>query len=196
MLERIARPYLLLVAALLLAGILLTGFNLLLLGWSVYALGHVGSIGAFLLVGWAYRKRMDAWAWLGLGVLVVGLVLALPQVAQIWADYFVTPTGLPMHAPADSPPIGLVAEIVTWVALAFYGLAARGARALPAGVGWVFAAAAVVGLLAAFDVIAALWWVAAVLAVTLGLLMVGASLTAVADRGAREPLTTDAPPLT
>ncbi len=179
--ERFARPYLLLVAALLLAGVLLTGFNLLLLGWSVYALGHLGAIGGFVLIGWAYRARMDAWAWVGLAILVAGLIAALPQLVQIWADYSATPTGIDMYVPADTPPIGLVAELVTWVGLAFYGLAARGARALPQGVGWIFAAAAAIGVLAAFGVIAPLWWVAAVLLMTLGLLAVGTGLT-LADR--------------
>lgn len=180
-LDRLSKPFLLLVAALLLGGVLLTGFNLLLLGWTVYALGHIGSIAAFLLIGWTYRARMDAWAWVGLAVLVVGLTLGLPQVAQIWVDYSVTPTGMSMYVPSETPPIGMLAGIVTWVGLAFYGLAARGARALPAGVGWVFVAAAIVGLLADFALIPPLAWVGAVLLVTLGLLAVGSSMASAVD---------------
>ena len=192
--DRLARPYLLFVAALLLGGVLLTGFNMLLIGWSVYAAGHVGSIGAFALIGWAYRTRMDAWAWVGLAVLLVGLVLALPQIAAIWSAYSLEPTGRDMMLPMDQAPLGMVAEIVTWTGLAFYGLAARGARALPPGVGWMFLAAAILGLFADFGVIAPLWWVGAVLLTTFGLLAVGSGVT-LAARSDNEALS-DAEPVT
>ena len=193
-LDRLTKPFLLLVAALLLGGLMLTGFNLLLLGWSVYAIGHVGSIGAFLLIGWAYRERMDAWAWVGLGVLLAGLVAALPQVAQIWVDYSVTPSGLTMYVPSETPPIGMLASLVTWVGLAFYGLAARGARALPAGVGWVFVAAAIIGLLADFGLISPLVWLGAMLLVTLGLLAVGSALAAaVSGEAGSDPIAFESP---
>lgn len=186
-LEGLSRPFLLLVAALLLAGVLLTAFNLLLLGWSVYALGHIGGICAFLLVGLAYRSRMDAWVWAGLGVLIAGLVLALPQVAAIWLEYSRTPMGRDMLLPAFQPPLGIVAQVLTWIGLAFYGLAGRGARALPPGVGWVFVAAAVIGLLADFRVISPLAWVPAMLLVALGLLAIGTGLTLPARPGDSQP---------
>jgi drug/metabolite transporter (DMT)-like permease len=192
-LERMSRPFLLLVAALLLAGVLLTAFNLLLLGWSVYALGHIGAIGAFLLVGLSYRSRMDAWAWAGLAVLIAGLVLALPQIASIWPEYSRTPTGRDMLLPGSQPPLGIVAQLVTSIGLAFYGLAARGARALPPGVGWAFVAAALIGLLADFGVISPLAWAPAMLLVALGLLAIGTGLTmparAADSQPSAEPLT-------
>jgi hypothetical protein len=196
MIDRLARPYVLTVAALLLGGVLLTGLNLLLIGWSAYAIGHIGAIFAFILIARANRARMDAWAWLGLGVLIVGLVLALPQIAQIWVDYTATPTGITMYTPSETPPIGLLAELVTWIGLCFYGLAARGARALPAGVGWWFVAAAAVGLLAAVAVIAPLWWVAAVLLVAFGLAWIGSGLEVAAGGETDEGLRSDAAPAT
>ena len=191
--ERMSRPLLQVVAALLLAGVLLTSFNLLLLGWSVYALGHIGAIGALLLGGLAHRERMDGWAWAGLGVLVAGLVLALPQIASIWLEYSRTPTGRDLIVPAFEPPLGFVAQIMTWIGLAFYGLAARGVRALPAGVGWVFVVAAAVGLLADFRVISPLAWAPAMLLMALGLLAIGTGLTLPArpadSQPSAEPLT-------
>ena len=61
MVDRWTRPYLLLIASLLLGGVVLTALNMLLVGWSTYALGHIGSIFAFILVAAAYRPRMDGW---------------------------------------------------------------------------------------------------------------------------------------
>ena len=87
MLARWARPLAVWSALLLIVGVTLTGLNLLLVGWSVYAIGHVGAIAAFVAVCAAGRGRMEPWTWLGLGVLVVGLVLGLPQVASIWQEY-------------------------------------------------------------------------------------------------------------
>lgn len=185
-LGRSARAILLIDSSLLLAGVLLTSFNMLLLGWSIYAIAHVGAILAFVCVAALYRSRMDGWAWAVLGVVIVGLVLALPQVANIWSTYNATPTRGLMLLPSQTLPIGLLAEIVTWVGLIFYGLAARGARALPAGVGWIFVASGVVGLLGvlgdlvALPFVSALWWVPAMLLVTLGLVAVGAGLVPLA----------------
>lgn len=187
LLERIARPYLLLVSALLLGGVLLTVFNLLLVGWSVYALGHIGAIGGVLLVGLGYRSRMDGWSWAGLGILVAGLLLALPQLASIWLTYSTEPIGRDMLIPSSEPPLGAAAELVTWIGAAFYGLAARGVRALPPGVGWVFAAAAVVGLLALFGIITPLAWAGAMLLLTFGLLAVASGLTLPAGANSTEP---------
>jgi drug/metabolite transporter superfamily protein YnfA len=184
-----ARPILLIDSSLLLAGVLLTGSNLLLLGWSVYAIGHLFAIVALLAIGALNRRRMDAWAWAGLGVVIVGLLLALPQVAAIWSSYVQTPQRATMLVPSQTLPMGLLAELVTWIGLAFYGLAARGARALPAGVGWVFVVAAVVGLLgdfAPFAFTSALWWVPAMLVAILGLVAVGARLSPLAQRAIAE----------
>ena len=179
-LARYAKPILLLDTSLLLAGVLLTSSNLLLLGWSVYAAGHVLAILAFLALGALYRGRLDGWSWAGLVVLELGLILALPQVANIWSSYALTPTQAQMLVPAQAYPIGLAAEGLTWLGLAIFGLAARGARALPAGVGWLFAIASVLGLLADFVHIwplSPLWWVMAMLVMITGLVAIGAGLS-------------------
>jgi hypothetical protein len=183
LIDRFARPYLLGVAALLLGGALLTGLNLLLIGWSAYAVGHIGLIGAFLLIASAYRSRMDAWAWVGLALLLIGLVGALPQVFLIWTAYTTRMTGGEMLLPAAQPPFGVIAEYVTWVGLAFYALAARGARALPGGVAWLFVAASIIGILAAARVFSPLAWIGAVLLVAVGLVWIASSLDARSARG-------------
>ena len=179
MLARYARPILLLATSLLLGGVLLTSSNLLLLGWSVYACGHVLAIVAFIALGALYRGRLDGWSRTGLVVLELGLILGLPQVANIWSTYSLTPAHAQMLVPAQAQPIGLAADAVMWLGLAFFGLAARGARALPAGVGWLFAFASVLGLLADFVhvwPVSPLWWVPAMLVMILGLIAIGASL--------------------
>jgi hypothetical protein len=183
-LARYARPILLLDSSLLLGGVLLTSLNMLLFGWSVYVVGHVLAIVGFLAIAAVHRDRMDGWSWAALLVLEASLILALPQVASIWSSYSQTPTGAVMLLPADTAPIGRLAEAVMWIGLAFYGLAAR-ARALPTGVGWLFVAAAVIGLLAEFvDVwfITPFWWVPAMLVMTFGLVAAGASVSTVAQR--------------
>lgn len=181
MLARWARPLALVSALLLLVGVTLTGLNLLLVGWSVFAVGHVGAIGAFIAICAANRSRMDPWAWLGLGVLVIGLVLGLPQVASIWQDYaqggsLLPVAGRAMELPVWTAPLGLTAELVTWVGVAFFGLAARGAHALPTGIGWIMLGAAVIGVIAALYIVSPYAWVAAVLLFALALLGVGVSL--------------------
>jgi hypothetical protein len=180
-LARWARPLALSAALLLIVGVTLTGLNLLLVGWSVYAIGHVGAIGAFIAICAANRSRMEPWAWLGLGVLVVGLVLGLPQVALIWQDYAAGATVLPiagraMELSVWTAPIGLTAELVTWVGAAFFGLAARGAHVLPTGVGWILLGAAVIGVVAALYIVSPYAWVAAELLLAIGLLSIGVSL--------------------
>ena len=192
MLARYAKPILLLDTSLLLAGVLLTSSNLLLIGRSVYAAGHVLAILAFLALGALYRGRLDGWSWAGLLVLELGLILALPQVANIWSSYAVTPTQAQMLVPAQAYPIGLAAEGITWLGLAFFGLAARGARALPAGVAWLFAIAGVLGLLADFVHIwplSPLWWVVATLVMITGLVAIGAGLSPA--QPAAEPLASE-----
>lgn len=178
LLARLSRPILIVAALLLIAGIVLTGLNLLVLGWSLYAIGHVGAIVGFVAVGAVYRRRIDGWSWLGLLVLIVGLVLALPQVASIWVTYYQPGAGREMELLVWTTPFGLTAELVTWVGAATFGLAARGASALPAGIGWVLVAAAIIGLLADLYVISPLAWVAAMLLVGLSLLGVGVQQTA------------------
>ena len=178
-LARYARPILIVDTSLLLAGVLLTSSNLLLIGWSVYAAGHALAIVAFLALGALYRGRLDGWSWAGLLVLEVGLIMALPQIANIWSSYSLTPTQAQMLVPAQAQPIGLAADAVVWLGLAFFGLAARGARALPAGVGWLFAFASVLGLLADFVHVwplSPLWWAPAMLVMILGLVAIGAGL--------------------
>ena len=194
LLARYAKPILLLATSLLLAGVLLTVSNLLLIGWTVYAAGHVLAIVAFLALGALYRGRLDGWSWTGLLVLELGLIMALPQIANIWSSYVITPTAAQMLVPAQAQPIGLAADAVVWLGLAFFGLAARGARALPAGVGWVFAFASVLGLAADFVRVwplSPLWWVPAMLLTTLGLVAIGAGLApaqALTAQPATEPL--------
>ena len=177
LIARFARPILIGSALLLLAGITLTGLNLLLLGWSIYTVGHLGAILGFVSVGAVNRKRMDGWTWLGLLVLVVGLLLGLPQVASIWSTYAAAGAGTDMELPVWTPPMGLTAELVTWVGAAFYGLAARGSRSLPGTIGWALVAAALIGLLAAVYLISPFFWVAAMLIVALTLLGVGVTLS-------------------
>ena len=172
---RLAQPLLLLDAALLLAGVLLTSLNLLLLGWTIYAFGHIGAILAFITIALVYRPRMDGWAWAGLAVLLAGLILALPAIASIWSTYLDQPTGREMIVPLDATPFGSLAELVTWIGLAWYGLAARGSRALPRGAGWIFVVAAAIGLVADFRLISPLAWALAMLVVVLGLVVVATS---------------------
>ncbi len=176
MIDSLARPYILVIAALLLGGVLLSGLNLLLIGWSAYALGHIGSIFAFVLIARAYRSRMDSWAWVGLAVLIFGLMAALPQAFVIWSAYLTRMTGGDMLIPAAQPPFGVAAEYVTWIGLAFYALAARGSRALPDGVAWIFVAASITGIWAALKIFSPLAWIGAVIFVAIGLVWVGTSL--------------------
>jgi len=73
--------------------------------------------------------------------------------------------------------------------VAFFGLAGRGAKVLPPGVGWVFVTASVVGLLAAFvDMwfITPLWWVPATLVMILGIVAIGSGVTTLAQRAMAE----------
>lgn len=170
------------VAALaLIIGVTLTGLNLLLGGWTVYAAGHVLAIAALGAIGAAGRSKFDAWTWLGLLVLVLGMLLALPQIVAIWQAY--APGALhhvgtqPMELPVWTPPLGLTAELVTWVGVAFFGLAARGAHALPKGIGWVMVGAAVIGLVAALYIVSPYAWVAAMLLFALSLLAIGVRRT-------------------
>jgi hypothetical protein len=189
-LSRYARPLLLLDAALLLGGVLLTAMNMLLVGWSVYLVGHVLAIVAFASIAALYREQMDGWSWAALLVVEVGLVLALPQLVAIWQAYSATPTAAEMQLPAQTYPLGAVAELVFWLGLAFYGLAARGAKALPAGVGWMFVIAAVIGLAAAFFdywIVTPYWWILAMFVLIFGLVAIGGSLSSVARRAVSDP---------
>jgi hypothetical protein len=180
-LASVARPLLLIDAALLLGGVLLTAMNMLLIGWSVYLVGQVVAIVAFLSIGAMHRDRMDGWSWAGLLVVEVGLILAIPQTISIWQAYSATPTDAVMQLPSQTDPIGPFAELVFWIGLAFFGLAARGAKVLPAGVGWMFLIASVIGLAAAFFdywFITPYWWVLAMFAMVLGLVAVAGSMSA------------------
>lgn len=172
-----ARPLSLVAALALIVGVILTGLHLLLGGWTVYAVGHITAIGAFIAVSAANRTRFDPWTWLALLVLVIGMLLALPQVVAIWQTYAATNAGLvageQMELPAWTPPLGLTAELVTWVGVAFFGLAARGVQALPKGIGWVMLAAAVIGIIAALSIVSPYAWVAAMLLLALSLLAIG-----------------------
>jgi len=176
MLARWARPLSLLAALALIVGVTLTGLNLLLGGWTVYAAGHVLTIAALGAIWAANRGRFDGWATLGLLVLLIGLVLALPQVAAIWQTYANPSAGREMELPVWTAPFGLTAELVTWVGVAFFGLAARGAHALPRGIGWVMVGAAVIGIIAALYLVSPYAWVAAMLLFALALLGVGVSM--------------------
>lgn len=171
-----ARPLSLVAALALIVGVTLTGLNLLLGGWTVYAAGHVLAIAAFGAIGAARRARFDAWTWAGLLVLALGLLLALPQVVAIWQVYAAPGAGREMELPVWTPPLGLTAELVTWVGVAFFGLAARGAHALPKGIGWVLLGAAVIGIIAALYLVSPYAWVAAMLLFAVALLGVGVSM--------------------
>jgi hypothetical protein len=180
MLARYARPLLLLDAALLFGGVMLTSFNMLLVGWSVYVVGHALLIVALLALAAAHRARMDGWSWAGLLVLELGLILALPQAASIWQTYYNTPIAGLMLMPAAEAPVGRAAEGLTWIGFAFYALAGRGARALPGGVAWMFVAAAVIGLLAAFATVLFItlyWWVLAMFVVAFALVGAAGSVS-------------------
>jgi hypothetical protein len=169
------RPLSLVAAIALIVGVTLTGLNLLLWGWSVYAVGHVLAIAAFVAVGAANRQRMDGWTWAGLLVLVVGLVLALPQAAAIWQTYVAAGAGREMELPVWTAPMGLTAELVTWAGAAFFGLAGRGNKVLRRGVGWLLVAAAVIGIIAALYIVSPYAWVGAMLLVGWSLLAIGVS---------------------
>jgi hypothetical protein len=171
-----ARPLSLVAALALIVGVTLTGLNLLLGGWTVYAAGHVLAIAAFSAIWAANRARFDVWATLGLLVLLTGMVLALPQVAAIWQIYAAPGAGRDMELPVWTAPFGLTAELVTWVGAAFFGLAARGAHVLPRGIGWVMAGAAVIGIIAALYIVSPYAWVAAMLLFAVALLGVGVSM--------------------
>jgi hypothetical protein len=181
-LARYCRPMLIAAALLLMFGALMTLFDLLVLGWVTYAIGHILAIVGFGAIAGVNRERMDAWTWLGLLVLEVGLILALPQIVSIGSAYAAPIDTTQLQLPADSQPIGLAAELISWVGLAFFGLAARGVRALPSGIGWVFLAAAVIGVLGDLRLISPLAWVLAVLLMAFGLLGVATSLRAAPER--------------
>jgi hypothetical protein len=168
-----ARPLSLIAALALIVGITLTSLNLLLGGWTVYAIGHVAALAAFVAFAGANRDRFDPWAWLALIVLVVGLVLALPQIVAIWQAYAATNAAREMELPVWTAPLGLTAELVTWLGVAFFGLAARGAHALPRGIGWVMVGAAVIGIVAALYIVSPYAWVAAMLLLAVSLLALG-----------------------
>jgi len=175
-----ARPLSMVAALALIVGVALTSLNLLLGGWTVYAAGHVLAIAAFVAIGAANRQRMDGWTWLGLAVFVVGLVLALPQIAAIWQTYAKAGGVLPvaqqqMELPVWTAPLGLTAELVTWVGAAFFGLAARGNHVLPRGISWLLVIAAVIGVIAALYIVSPYAWVAAMLLVGFALLATGAA---------------------
>ncbi|HYI21989.1 MAG TPA: hypothetical protein VEX62_05055 [Candidatus Limnocylindrales bacterium] len=178
-LARFCRPLLLASGTLLVGGLLLTGLNMLVIGWSVYAIGYIGLMLALLAVAAANRERMDAWSWFGLVVLFVGLVIGLSSVASIWGAYSETGfAGAPMRLPVDAAPLGYAGELITWAGLAFFALAARGAKVLSGPVAWAFVAASVIGLLAAFRALAPMYWVLAILIVALVVLWMGAAMAA------------------
>jgi hypothetical protein len=170
-----ARPLSLIAALALIVGVILTGLNLLLGGWTVYAAGHLLAIAAFGAVGAANRTKFDAWTWLALLVLVIGMLLALPQIAAIWQAYAAPGAGGDMELPVWTAPLGLTAELVTWVGVALFGLAARGVHALPKGIGWFMVAAAVIGIIAALYIVSPYAWVAAMLLLAISLLANGAT---------------------
>lgn len=180
LLARWARPLSLVAALTLIVGVTLTGLNLLLGGWTVYAAGHLLAIAALGALWAANRGRLDAWATLGLLVLLIGLLLALPQVAAIWQAYapgaFHQVGAQHMELPVWTAPFGLTAELVTWVGVAFFGLAARGAHALPKGIGWVMVGAAAIGIIAALYIVSPYAWVAAVLLFAVALLSAGVNM--------------------
>ena len=175
-LARFARPLLIAAALLLVAGVSLTLFHMLVLGWAIYAIGHVLTIVGFVAIAVVNRERMDYWAWLGLVVLEAGLISAVAQIVSIGSVYTAPTATGHMLLPAEALPFGLAAELTTWVGLAFFGLAARGAGALPTGIGWVFAIAAVIGILGDLRLVSPLVWVLAVLALGLGLLGVAVAM--------------------
>lgn len=188
LLVRLARPLAIAASLALSAGVMLTLFQLLTLGWGMYAIGHVLAIFAFVAIAATYREKMDGWSWLGLAVLLVGLVGGLAAVLSIALAYtqqggVAAGPAQSMLLPADAAPIGLAAELVTWVGLAMFGLALRGARALPRGIAWVFLAAAMIGVLGDLRLVSSLVWVLAILVMAWGLLGVGVSLRGTAREG-------------
>jgi hypothetical protein len=80
-----------------------------------------------------------------------------------------------MELPVWTAPMGLSAELVTWAGAAFFGLAGRGNKVLPCGVGWLLVAAAVIGIIAALYIVSPYAWVAAMLLLAISLLAIGAS---------------------
>ncbi len=186
-LARFCRPLLLASGTLLVAGLLLTGLNMLVIGWSVYAIGYLGLMLAVIAVAAVNRERMDGWSWAGLVVLMVGLLIGLSSIASIWSTYAQTGfAGAPMLLPVDAPPLGYAGELITWAGIAFFALAARGAKVLSSPVAWAFVAASVIGLLAAFRALAPMWWVLAILIVALVVLWMGAAMAIHAGAAAPE----------
>ena len=98
---------------------------------------------AFVAMARTYRERMDGWSWAGMVVIETALILALRKIVTIWASYANADRRRDAHAGTDGADRRLRWAVV-WIGLAFYGLAARGAKALPAGVGWVFVIVAVI----------------------------------------------------
>jgi len=177
-LERRARTILLASGVLLTAGLLLTTLNLLPLGWTVYVAGHVVAILAFPAVGLVNRRQMDGWSWSALLVLVVGLVLALPQLLAIWQVYVIDGWDFGIQVPVEWAPIGLAAEWVIWIGLGWYALAAYGAGALSGVAMVLFVESAIIGLAVALGGLSPLVWIVAMLLTALALLWLGASMTA------------------
>ena len=179
LLARFSRPLLLASGTLLVGGLLLTGLNMLVIGWSVYAVGYIGLMLALLAIAAANRERMDGWSWAGLAVLLVGLLIGLTSLVSIWSAYAQTGlAGAPMRLPVDAAPLGYAGELITWAGLAFFALAARGAKVLSGPVAWALVAASVIGLLAAFQALAPMYWVLAILIVALVVLWMGAATPA------------------
>lgn len=164
-LARYARPILLSVAALLALGALLTITGMVLFGWTIYALGHLGLLVALPALVAVYRRRMDTLSWITLAILAVGVVLGVPVALMVWGHYAQNPAVHDALMPLAITPLGLWAGLITWIGLGVFGLATYRAYALPRGGSVLLVVAALIAIpaeLGAFIVFA--WGIAIVIA--------------------------------
>lgn len=167
-----ARSILLLVAGSLAMGAVLTVTGLPMIGWTIYGIGYVGLLVALPAVVAVYRTSMDRLTWVAFAVLYVGLLMGVPAVLTVWGSYAQNPSLLDAVLPYALAPLGMLAAVVTWVGLAFFGLAALGPRGLPIGGALLFVVAALVALPAELGLFAPFAWALGIVIASVGLVWV------------------------
>jgi hypothetical protein len=168
-LERYARPLLLIVPGLLMLGALLTVFGLLFLGWIAYGLGVVGLLLALPALAVTYRSSMNVYTWLSLFVAFAGAALSV-VVAVVMLNFLVADPWSPeWYMPHEVVELGWVGGALLWLGLGLFGLTAFYARSVPRGAAATLFVGAILGLLAEVNVLNLLIWGLAVVLATLAL---------------------------
>lgn len=175
-LARYARPILLVTAALLTVGAMLTVFGMPLVGWTIYGVGYLGLLVALPAIVAVNRSKMDGWSWLTFGVLYVGIVLGVPVMLMVLGHYAQNPAVHDALMPYAILPIGMFAGIIAWVGLLLFGLATWRAEVLPTGAAVMFVIAGAVALPAELGLLTAFFWAFAILLASFGLVWVATSV--------------------